>query len=30
MIVLAVVSNVVAVYSDAYKIFHKESAPSKA
>ncbi|CAN6164279.1 unnamed protein product [Urochloa humidicola] len=30
MIVLAVVSNVVAVYSDAYKMFHKKSAPSKA
>ncbi|CAN6214255.1 unnamed protein product [Urochloa humidicola] len=30
MIVLAAVSNVVAVYSDAYKMFHKKSAPSKA
>ncbi|GJN29022.1 hypothetical protein PR202_gb17207 [Eleusine coracana subsp. coracana] len=30
MIVLAVVSNVVAVYSDAYKMFHKKSAPSMA
>jgi len=30
MIVLAVVSNVVAVYSDAYKMFHKKSAPSQA
>jgi sodium-coupled neutral amino acid transporter 2 len=29
MIVLAVVSNVVAVYSDAYKMFHKKSAPSQ-
>ncbi|GJN00037.1 hypothetical protein PR202_ga17186 [Eleusine coracana subsp. coracana] len=28
MIVLAVVSNVVAVYSDTYKMFHKESAPT--
>ncbi|TVU11655.1 hypothetical protein EJB05_45252 [Eragrostis curvula] len=28
MIVLAVVSNVIAVYSDAYKMFHKKSAPS--
>jgi sodium-coupled neutral amino acid transporter 2 len=29
MIVLAVTSNVVAVYSDAYSIFHKKSAPSQ-
>ncbi|VAI85133.1 unnamed protein product [Triticum turgidum subsp. durum] len=30
MIVLAVTSNVVAVYSDAYSIFHKKSASSNA
>ncbi|CAM0914151.1 unnamed protein product [Alopecurus aequalis] len=30
MIVVAVTSNVVAVYSDAYSIFHKTSAPSQA